>query len=143
MSELIHSRLVATSRPGAIRQHVHSVQPGAATTRCGGQAPDPSRFATRQPKLPDLFEPASESQLGRPILCRVERSGGDPLRNGLQRTPYEVPGISTRTITYGNPDYLAWIVQGNRIGRAPAGGDRKRGRCGASGFQGLAAGNLR
>jgi periplasmic divalent cation tolerance protein len=25
--------------------------------------------------------------------------------------PYEVPGISTRTITGGNPDYLAWIVQ--------------------------------
>jgi uncharacterized protein involved in tolerance to divalent cations len=23
--------------------------------------------------------------------------------------PYEVPGISTRTITDGNPDYLAWI----------------------------------
>jgi periplasmic divalent cation tolerance protein len=25
--------------------------------------------------------------------------------------PYEVPGISTRTITDGNPDYLAWIAQ--------------------------------
>jgi periplasmic divalent cation tolerance protein len=25
--------------------------------------------------------------------------------------PYEVPGISTRTITDGNPDYLAWINQ--------------------------------
>jgi hypothetical protein len=25
--------------------------------------------------------------------------------------PYEVPGISTRTITGGNPDYLAWIAQ--------------------------------
>jgi uncharacterized protein involved in tolerance to divalent cations len=25
--------------------------------------------------------------------------------------PYEVPGISTRTITDGNPDCLAWIVQ--------------------------------
>ena len=24
--------------------------------------------------------------------------------------PYEVPGISTRTITGGNPDYLAWIA---------------------------------
>jgi uncharacterized protein involved in tolerance to divalent cations len=24
--------------------------------------------------------------------------------------PYEVPGISTRTITDGNPDYLAWIT---------------------------------
>ncbi len=25
--------------------------------------------------------------------------------------PYEVPGISTRPITDGNPDYLAWIAQ--------------------------------
>jgi periplasmic divalent cation tolerance protein len=25
--------------------------------------------------------------------------------------PYEVPGISTRPITGGNPDYLAWIRQ--------------------------------
>jgi len=29
----------------------------------------------------------------------------------LQEHPYEVPGISTRTITDGNPDYLAWIAQ--------------------------------
>ena len=28
-----------------------------------------------------------------------------------QEHPYEVPGISTRTITDGNPDYLAWITQ--------------------------------
>ena len=25
--------------------------------------------------------------------------------------PYELPGVSTRTITDGNPDYLAWIAQ--------------------------------
>jgi len=25
--------------------------------------------------------------------------------------PYEMPGVSTRTITDGNPDYLAWIAQ--------------------------------
>jgi periplasmic divalent cation tolerance protein len=25
--------------------------------------------------------------------------------------PYEVPGISTRPIDGGNPDYLAWITQ--------------------------------
>jgi periplasmic divalent cation tolerance protein len=25
--------------------------------------------------------------------------------------PYEVPGVSTRAITDGNPDYLAWIAQ--------------------------------
>lgn len=25
--------------------------------------------------------------------------------------PYEVPGVSTRPITDGNPDYLAWIAQ--------------------------------
>src|SRR6478609_1094840 len=25
--------------------------------------------------------------------------------------PYEVPGISTRPITDGNPEYLAWITQ--------------------------------
>ena len=28
-----------------------------------------------------------------------------------QEHPYEVPGISTRAITDGNPDYLAWIAQ--------------------------------
>ena len=27
-----------------------------------------------------------------------------------QEHPYEVPGISTRAITDGNPDYLAWIT---------------------------------
>jgi len=30
---------------------------------------------------------------------------------GAWEHPYEVPGISTRTITDGNPDYLAWIAQ--------------------------------
>ena len=25
--------------------------------------------------------------------------------------PYEVPGVSSRPITDGNPDYLAWIAQ--------------------------------
>ena len=28
--------------------------------------------------------------------------------------PYEVPGVSTRPITGGNPDYLAWIEQETR-----------------------------
>ena len=28
-----------------------------------------------------------------------------------EQHPYEVPGISTRAITGGNPDYLAWIAQ--------------------------------
>ena len=28
-----------------------------------------------------------------------------------QEHPYEVPGISTRPIADGNPDYLAWITQ--------------------------------
>jgi periplasmic divalent cation tolerance protein len=27
-----------------------------------------------------------------------------------QAHPYEVPGISTRAITGGNPDYLTWIA---------------------------------
>lgn len=31
-----------------------------------------------------------------------------------QDHPYEVPGISTRAITDGNPDYLAWITQETR-----------------------------
>ena len=31
-----------------------------------------------------------------------------------QEHPYEVPGISTRTITDGNPDYLAWIARRRR-----------------------------
>jgi periplasmic divalent cation tolerance protein len=28
-----------------------------------------------------------------------------------QEHPYEVPGVSTRPINDGNPDYLAWIEQ--------------------------------
>ena len=28
-----------------------------------------------------------------------------------QEHPYQMPGISTRPITDGNPDYLAWIAQ--------------------------------
>jgi periplasmic divalent cation tolerance protein len=28
-----------------------------------------------------------------------------------QEHPYDVPGISTRPIADGNPDYLAWITQ--------------------------------
>jgi len=30
--------------------------------------------------------------------------------------PYEVPGISTRPIDGGNPDYLAWISDETRTG---------------------------
>jgi hypothetical protein len=29
--------------------------------------------------------------------------------------PYEVPGISTRPIVSGNPDYLAWIAAATRL----------------------------
>ena len=36
-----------------------------------------------------------------------------------QEHPYEVPGISTRTITGGNPDYLAWITQETAPGEQP------------------------
>jgi periplasmic divalent cation tolerance protein len=28
-----------------------------------------------------------------------------------QEHPYELPSVSTRPITDGNPDYLAWIAQ--------------------------------
>jgi periplasmic divalent cation tolerance protein len=28
--------------------------------------------------------------------------------------PYEVPGVSSRPITNGNPDYLAWIAEETR-----------------------------
>jgi periplasmic divalent cation tolerance protein len=38
--------------------------------------------------------------------------------------PYEVPGISTRPITDGNPDYLAWITQETTPQRAPTKSDR-------------------
>ena len=36
-----------------------------------------------------------------------------------QEHPYEVPGISTRTITDGNPDYLEWITQETAPGERP------------------------
>jgi periplasmic divalent cation tolerance protein len=32
--------------------------------------------------------------------------------------PYEVPSVSTRPITGGNPDYLAWIAQETGAGTA-------------------------
>ena len=38
-----------------------------------------------------------------------------------QEHPYEVPGISTRTITDGNPDYLAWIAQETAPDQRPTG----------------------
>jgi periplasmic divalent cation tolerance protein len=37
-----------------------------------------------------------------------------------QEHPYEVPGISTRTITDGNPDYLAWIADETAPDERPA-----------------------
>jgi len=33
--------------------------------------------------------------------------------------PYEVPGISSRPITDGNPDYLAWIAQETAAPKPP------------------------
>jgi periplasmic divalent cation tolerance protein len=39
-----------------------------------------------------------------------------------QEHPYEVPGISTRTITDGNPDYLAWIAKETAPDKHPAEG---------------------
>jgi periplasmic divalent cation tolerance protein len=30
---------------------------------------------------------------------------------GRREHPYEVPGVSTRPIIDGNPDYLAWIAK--------------------------------
>jgi periplasmic divalent cation tolerance protein len=45
----------------------------------------------------------------------VARAGGDRVAEivvlAKQEHPYEVPGISTQTITGGNPEYLAWIAQ--------------------------------
>jgi periplasmic divalent cation tolerance protein len=38
-----------------------------------------------------------------------------------QEHPYEVPGVSTRTITDGNPDYLTWIAQETTRAAADAG----------------------
>ena len=37
-----------------------------------------------------------------------------------QAHPYEVPGISTRAITDGNPDYLAWIADETAPDERPA-----------------------
>lgn len=34
---------------------------------------------------------------------------GDIVALAKREHPYEVPGVSTRPITDGNPDYLAWI----------------------------------
>ena len=42
-----------------------------------------------------------------------------------QNHPYEVPGISTRAITDGNPDYLAWIAQETTPDVAPPSVDRE------------------
>lgn len=44
------------------------------------------------------------------IPSHPARPSGRNRRDGQARAPYEVPGISTRTITDGNPDYLAWIA---------------------------------
>jgi uncharacterized protein involved in tolerance to divalent cations len=33
------------------------------------------------------------------------------IERAKQEHPYEVPGVSTRPIDGGNPDYLAWIAQ--------------------------------
>ena len=37
-----------------------------------------------------------------------------------QAHPYDVPGISTRAITDGNPDYLAWIADETAPSERPA-----------------------
>ncbi len=50
----------------------------------------------------------SRKTMARRIDCE-----GLPVRQRAQLRfrPVEVPGISTRTITDGNPDYLMWISQ--------------------------------
>ena len=40
-----------------------------------------------------------------------DSAGAEIVALARHEHPYEVPGISTRTITDGNPDYLAWIAQ--------------------------------
>ena len=45
------------------------------------------------------------------VPAHPPRPGNRDRRPGQEEHPYEVPGISTRTITGGNPDYLAWIAQ--------------------------------
>src|SRR5215467_138996 len=40
--------------------------------------------------------------------------------------PYEVPGISTRPIDGGNPDYLAWIAQETAPGQSTCVADGAR-----------------
>jgi periplasmic divalent cation tolerance protein len=40
----------------------------------------------------------------------------DIVARAKREHPYEVPGISTRPIDDGNPDYLAWIEKATRPG---------------------------
>jgi periplasmic divalent cation tolerance protein len=46
---------------------------------------------------------------------------GDIVARGKSQHPYQVPGISARPITDGNPDYLAWIANETSAATEPAG----------------------
>lgn len=36
---------------------------------------------------------------------------GEIIKRAMEQHPYEVPGISTRAIDGGNPEYLKWIAE--------------------------------
>jgi periplasmic divalent cation tolerance protein len=48
---------------------------------------------------------------GRASLHTSRGRVAEIVERAKQEHPYEVPGVSTRPITDGNPDYLAWIAQ--------------------------------
>jgi uncharacterized protein involved in tolerance to divalent cations len=60
------------------------------------------------PEKDDEYRLAAHSGCSHPIQFRHRT---DMIALAKEEHPYEVPGISTRTITGGNPDYLAWIAQ--------------------------------
>jgi len=83
-------------------------------------APAAIRLAMSPSHLPDGRNRHQAQRLPNRLSQRrwdymVARAGGDRVAEivvlAKQEHPYEVPGISTRTITGGNPEYLAWIAQ--------------------------------
>jgi hypothetical protein len=62
------------------------------------------------PSTDSVVTSTNAPRAGCPLHTRRDRVA-EIVALAKQEHPYEVPGISTRMITGGNPDYLAWIAQ--------------------------------
>jgi CutA1 divalent ion tolerance protein len=81
----------------------------AAALKAAGRASDPGVQIPPAPQR--ACRKIYERTEGRASLHTSNSRVREIVDRAKKDHPYEVPGVSTRPITSGNPDYLAWIKQ--------------------------------